>query len=136
MRRSGGAADNRGVRHALASLPSPRPRAARFVIAALVTLPLASLLHAGDDATLDHDRARAAMQAGQVLPLATLLERLQRSHPGQVLELELEREGGRWVYEVKLLQAGGRLLKLELDAGSGQVLGTRQRRPGADRGTR
>lgn len=75
----------------------------------------------------DHDRARAAVQAGQALPLKTLLERLQRDHPGQVLEVELEQAGGRWVYEVKLLQPGGRLLKLELDAATAQVLRSKER---------
>lgn len=57
-----------------------------------------------------------------MLPLPTLLEQLQRTHPGQVLELKLERDDGRWIYEVRLLQANGQLLKLELDAGTGQVL--------------
>lgn len=75
----------------------------------------------------DHDRARAAVQAGQVLPLKTVLERLEREHPGQVLEVELEPEHGRWVYEVRLLQAGGRLVKLEIDARSGAVLKRRER---------
>ena len=75
----------------------------------------------------DQDRARAAVQAGQVLPLKTVLERLERDHPGQVLEVELEHDDGRWVYEVKLLQAGGRLVKLEVDAGSGEVLKRRER---------
>ncbi len=75
----------------------------------------------------DHDRARSAVQAGQVLPLKTVLERLEREHPGQVLEVELERDDGRWIYEVKLLQAGGRLVKLELDAASGEVLQRRVR---------
>ena len=70
----------------------------------------------------DHERARAAVQAGQVLPLPTLLERLRRTHPGQVLELELEREDGRWIYEVRLLQANGQLLKLEIDAATAEVL--------------
>lgn len=70
----------------------------------------------------DQDRARAALQAGEVLPLPRLLERLQLTHPGQVLELELERDDGRWIYEVKLLQAGGRLLKLEVDARTAEVL--------------
>ena len=51
-----------------------------------------------------------------------LLERLRRTHPGQVLELELERDDGRWIYEVKLLQANGQLLKLEVDAATAQVL--------------
>jgi uncharacterized membrane protein YkoI len=75
----------------------------------------------------DHDRARDAVQAGQVLPLKTVLERLEREHPGQVLEVELERDDGRWIYDVKLLQAGGRLVKLELDAASGAVLKRRDR---------
>lgn len=70
----------------------------------------------------DHEQARAAVQAGKILPLPTVLERLQQVHPGQVLELELEQEGGRWIYEVKLLQSDGKLLKLELDAATAQVL--------------
>jgi uncharacterized membrane protein YkoI len=75
----------------------------------------------------EQDRARAAVQAGTVLPLKTLLERLEREHPGQVLEVELERDDGRWIYEIKLLQPGGRLVKLELDAASGAVLQRKER---------
>ena len=77
--------------------------------------------------TDDHDRARAALQAGEVLPLPTLLERLQRAHPGQVLEVDLEREDARWIYELKLLQADGQLLKLEVDARTAQVLDVRRK---------
>ena len=36
--------------------------------------------------------------------------------------MELEREDGRWVYELKLLQNDGRLLKLAVDARDGLVL--------------
>jgi uncharacterized iron-regulated membrane protein len=75
----------------------------------------------------EQDRARAAVQAGKVLPLKTLLERLEREHPGQVLEVELEQDDGRWIYEIKLLQSGGRLVKLELDAASGAVLQRKER---------
>jgi uncharacterized membrane protein YkoI len=82
----------------------------------------------------DHDRARAAVQAGEVLPLPAVLERLKRSHPGQVLELELEREGGQWVYEVKLLAPDGQLLKLLLDARTGAVLAERRRAEAGRRG--
>lgn len=91
-----------------------------FCLAVALAWPLA---HADSD----HDRARDAVQAGQVLPLSTLLERLEREHPGQVLEVELERDDGRWIYEVKLLQSGGRLLRLDLDARSGEVLKRRDR---------
>ncbi len=132
----------------LPALPHPAARAHRAatlvvkLVAKLVVsglLGLAGLLPAlpagahGDD---DHERARAALRAGEVLPLATLLERLQRSHPGRVLEVELERDDGRWVYEVKLLRADGQLLKLALDARNGDVLSQRSkgRRAGDHRG--
>ena len=62
------------------------------------------------------DRARAAVESGQILPLQTVLQRVAISHPGQVLEVELEREHGLWVYELKVLRPGGSLFKLELDA--------------------
>ena len=45
--------------------------------------------------------------------------------------VELEREGGRWIYEVKLLQAGGQLLKLDVDAATAQVLAVKRRGLGA-----
>ena len=75
----------------------------------------------------DHERAHQAVQAGQVLPLRTVLERLEREHPGQVLEVELEQDDGVWIYEVKLLQAGGRLVKLKLDARTAALLGSKTR---------
>lgn len=87
-------------------------------------LPGAPALAGGDH---DHDRARAAVQAGEVLPLKTVLERVARSHPGEVLEVELEHEHGRWVYEIKLLQPGGRLVKLEVDAATAEVLRGKRR---------
>jgi uncharacterized membrane protein YkoI len=70
----------------------------------------------------DHDRARQAVQSGQVLPLPAVLEQLAREVPSQVLEVELERDDGRWIYEIKLLQTGGQLVKLKVDAQTAQVL--------------
>ena len=75
----------------------------------------------------DHDRARDAVKAGQVMPLRAVLERLEREHPGQVLDVELEDEHGQLVYEVKLLQSDGRLVKLELDARTATVLRRKER---------
>ncbi|MCC6869928.1 MAG: PepSY domain-containing protein [Burkholderiales bacterium] len=99
----------------------------------LAALPLARA-DAARDHDHDHDRARAALQAGEVLPLATIQEKVQRSHPGDTLKVELERKDGRWVYEFKLLQADGALLRLDVDARTGDVLKTRQRAlPAANR---
>lgn len=113
-------------------LPAPvdRParlgRRARTVLAGLLVGFALLAAQAGERG--DHERARAAVQAGEVLPLPTVLERLQRSHPGQVLALELDQEDGRWIYEIKLLQTDGQLLKLDLDARTAEVLTIQRRR--------
>ncbi|WP_084153958.1 PepSY domain-containing protein [Simplicispira psychrophila] len=78
----------------------------------------------------DHERALQAVQSGQVLPLTTVLERLGREHPGQVLEVELEQDDGQWIYEIKLLSADGQLMKLKLDARTAQVLRLKVREAG------
>ncbi len=90
-----------------------------LTLAVVLTTVLASPLTHADS---EQDRARAAVQAGKVLPLKTVLERLEREQAGQVLEVELEWDDGRWIYEIKLLQTGGRLVKLKLDASSGALL--------------
>ena len=97
-------------------------RGGAMLLAAALALAMPTV-QAGDQD--EQERARAAVESGAVLPLPSLLERLQRTHPGQVLELELEHEDGRWIYEIRLLQADGQLLKLEVDAHTGQVLEVR-----------
>lgn len=88
-----------------------------LLLAALAASPLLTAASGSDQ-----DRARAALQAGEVLSLRTILERIERDHPGQVIEAELERKGGRWIYELKVVQTGRQLIKLEIDASSGEVL--------------
>ena len=86
---------------------------------------------AGDD----HDRARQALEAGEVLPLQTILVRLEREQPGQVLDVELERnhehsQGSppdRWVYKIKLLRSGGALVKLKVNARDGTIISKRNK---------
>lgn len=81
-----------------------------------------------------HDRARQALESGQILPLRTVLERVERDYPGQVLDVELEREQGdgsareRWIYELKLLRSAGSLVKLKVDARDGRVIDSKERR--------
>jgi len=90
------------------------------LLAAAALTPLASL------ADGDHDSARAALQAGEVLPLHVVLERVARDHPGNVLEVELEREQDQWIYELKILQSGGSLRKLKVDAKTAAIIRQRE----------
>jgi uncharacterized membrane protein YkoI len=79
----------------------------------------------------DHDRARQALEAGEVLPLRTILERVEREQSGQVIDVELERDhrdgSERWIYEVKLLRSGGALVKLKINARDGSVISQKAR---------
>lgn len=70
----------------------------------------------------DHDLARQALERGQVLPLRTVLDKVEREYQGQVLKVEFERDDGRFIYEIRLLQQDGRMTKLKIDAVDGRVL--------------
>jgi uncharacterized membrane protein YkoI len=76
----------------------------------------------------DHDRAREAVAAGEALPLRTILERVEKEHPGQVMEVELERKNGVWIYEIKVLRSGGALVKLKLKAKDGALIDGSERK--------
>lgn len=79
-------------------------------------------VHDWEDEDRSHDRARRAAEAGEILSIAEIYERARRAQPGRVLEAELERAKGRWIYELKILDPEGRLYELKLDAATGKIL--------------
>jgi uncharacterized membrane protein YkoI len=95
----------------------------RFLLAVLLVGSTIGVTLADDD----HELARRAFEAGEVLSLRTVLEHVERDYPGEVVEVELERDDRRWVYEIKLIRSGGGLLKLKLDASDGSVLSIKGR---------
>ena len=86
---------------------------------ALGILGAGGTLHADER---DHELAREALEQGQVLPLRQVLDKVEREYQGQVLKMEFERDDGRYVYEIRLLQKDGRMAKLKVDAVDGRVL--------------
>ena len=77
-------------------------------------------LFAGSPWAVADEDEEIAGNIAAVAPMRSLLARVHTAYPGQVLEVELEREEygneGVWVYEVKLLTNRGNVLKLEYDA--------------------
>ena len=93
-------------------------------MAACVLLLLATICAAATaraDAA-DHDRARSAVEAGQIRPLQDILGEVRRQVPGRMLDARLQ-QNGRWVYKVILLQADGQVVAVTVDARTAQVLG-------------
>ena len=70
----------------------------------------------------DQERARAARALDKVLPLMQILRLVDRDFHGRVIEVELEMEDGQQVYEIELLLRDGRLIEVEFDARSGELL--------------
>lgn len=91
-----------------------------LILLLFVALP-GPLAHAGEHRS-DHDVAREALERGDVLPLRSVLDLIERQYEGQVVEIEFEHDDGRFIYEVRLLQNDGRVIKLEVDAADGRVL--------------
>jgi len=69
-----------------------------------------------------YDRARRAVDSGEALPIAQLLERLKARVPGEVVGIEFAHEGGRWIYEFRIVDDDGRLLEVHVDARTGGIL--------------
>lgn len=69
----------------------------------------------------DHDEARAAVEAGEIRPLAEILAIVRDKLPGEVARVKLERKDGRWLYEFRVVGSKGRLFEVYVDARSGDI---------------
>jgi uncharacterized membrane protein YkoI len=94
-----------------------------LMFAAFCAAAAAPAVLAGKD---DHLEAQRLLAAGEILPLARVLEIVRREVPGPVVEVELEREDDdgpvRWEYDVEVLMESGIVRKVKLDARDGRVL--------------
>ena len=92
-----------------------------LVFAGLLMLPL----QAWAGAAVDHERARQAMEAGQIKPLAEILAKVDSKFDGRVIEVKLTDidEGlSGWIYAITLLSPQDNVLSLKVDAGTGVIL--------------
>lgn len=89
-------------------------------VASLLLL-LGSPVHAKE---LNQDDARRLLEAGEIRPLAVILQAAQTTRSGRVLEVELKRENGQLLYEVELIDPQGRIWELLIDAATARVLST------------
>jgi uncharacterized membrane protein YkoI len=69
-----------------------------------------------------HNEARRLTESGAILPLEDIMQSIQQEQPGRILEVELERDDGLYLYEVEILDAQGVVWEFKLDAKSGEIL--------------
>ena len=100
---------------------------------ALLLLGASPLLRADNDDRGAHELARQALEQGRVLPLRAVLEKIEHDYQGQALKVEFERDDGRFIYEIRLLQNDGRMAKLKVDAVDGKVLEVKRKEQRKDK---
>ena len=69
----------------------------------------------------DHDEARRAVEIGEALTLAEILDIVRDKLPGRIVRVKLERQHDLWVYELRVLDPKGRLFEVYVDARSGEI---------------
>jgi uncharacterized membrane protein YkoI len=75
----------------------------------------------------DHDAVRAAVEGGEIKPLAQLLDQVKGKLPGEITGVEVERKHGLWVYEFRVIDKEGRLFDVYVDAQSGEIKSTKEK---------
>lgn len=104
--------------------PAQPPSMRRRLLLPILALSLLAPPARADDDD-DQDRARAAVERGEIRPLSQILALLERRFVGQVVDTDLDRDDGRWIYEFKLLPPSGRMYRVKLDAATGAVIETK-----------
>jgi uncharacterized iron-regulated membrane protein len=101
----------------------------RFVLFMLLALGLGPALslpaYAGQS---DQDRARSAVQEGQIKSLDVILSSVRQQVPGRVVGVNLRGGNGSqrpYVYDVRVLSPQGNIKAVEVDARTAQILSVR-----------
>nr|WP_240457704.1 PepSY domain-containing protein [Halomonas socia] len=90
-------------------------------LARVVLLALA--LGVGLPGTADtHQPLHGEVRRGELVPLERILDWLETHYLGDVLEVELERDDGAVLYEIKMIGPQGQIVEFEFDAHSGQLM--------------
>lgn len=96
----------------------------RMVIVLLIALSIGAGVRLLPQAGSGESPASAGQLSakGQILSLEKISQLAKSHKPGEILEVELEKKHGRYVYEVDILDAGSQVWELKLDAKTGQLL--------------
>ena len=108
------------------------------VLAFVAALAFAAPAHADDDGDRgshdgsqteserdddgDHDLAHELVERGEIRALQDILGVVAEVQPGKVVSVRLDRDGGRWVYALKVVTPGGTRIKVKLDDASLAIL--------------
>ena len=94
--------------------------------ASTVNRPFNWLARRAKTAPDDQDKAMAAVRRGEIVPLASVLKTVEKSVPGDVLNVALTKDvEGTWNYQITVLTPQGYYREVNVDAGHNNVTSIR-----------
>ncbi|MDY0871447.1 PepSY domain-containing protein [Dongia rigui] len=99
-----------------------------LAVAGVLALPLLAspppraFAQAAEDEAGDQEVARKALENKEILPLGAVLAKVEGELTGDVVEIELERKKGQWIYEIEVIGEDGRVRDIDVDAKTGAVI--------------
>jgi uncharacterized membrane protein YkoI len=88
-----------------------------LVVGTISSFPLVA-----DGYEVQSDQALQWLEEGKVLPFESLMKRHKKRLEGRLLDLEVEEEDGRIIYELEILRADSIVYEVKIDAQSGKWL--------------
>jgi uncharacterized membrane protein YkoI len=73
------------------------------------------------------EAVRAAVERGEVKSLLDVLREVKPQLHGEIVGVEIERQGRAWIYEFRVADAKGRLFKVYVDAATAKILKTEEK---------
>jgi len=70
----------------------------------------------------DVDRVRELRDTQSIRPLTQIMQSIERKYPGTLLEVELEEEDGKIIYEIDILGRDQVVHHIEVNARSGAIV--------------
>ena len=86
------------------------------LIAGSASMPMAVAKDDKSECKRSQDCALQALKSGEIRPLTDVLAVARDKLPGEVIKVELDRDDGVWVYEIKVLTDSGKRREIEINA--------------------
>lgn len=74
-----------------------------------------------EEEDVSRDALRRLVQEGKLLPLAILKAKVLLRVPGDLINVSVERDDGRILYEFRVLTSSGRVTEVEVEAATGTI---------------
>jgi uncharacterized membrane protein YkoI len=98
-------------------------RSLLLIALALLAMPSFPAASQEQSRCLSRAEQRAAIAAGQAIPLATARQMLRQRTNGELVRARLCNESGRLIYRLTVLARDGKVRQVTVDATNGTVIG-------------